>query len=87
MAIQVCRPARFIDERLNILNFTLNGIGAGIATIAASAPVIVIDRKATRQEFGKLRSGPGGPCTKRSRYQDDCRPVADLVVGDPGSIF
>ena len=61
MAIQVCRPAGFVDERLNILNLTRDGIGPGIATIAAATPVIVIDRKATRKEFGKLRSGSEGP--------------------------
>jgi hypothetical protein len=61
MAIQVCRPAGFVDERLNILNLTRDGIGHGIATLAAATPVIVIDRKAMRKEFGQLRSGPEGP--------------------------
>jgi len=53
--------ADFVDECFHILDLTRDGIGLGIATLAAATLVIVVDRKAGRKEFGKLWSGPEGP--------------------------
>ena len=60
-AIQLGRPVGFVDECFHILDLTRDGIGLGIATLAAATLVIVVDRKAGRKEFGKLWSGPEGP--------------------------
>src|SRR5260221_9896729 len=87
MTIQVRRPASLINQYLNVLNFTRDGIQLGISTVTSPSTVVVIGRKVGREKFGEFRPRPRYSGTKCPSHQDERGSLARLIESNGGAVF
>ena len=78
------RTARRLDHRLDVLDLALDGIGLGVAAVAAASPVVVEDGEVRRQLLrdGRVGHAVDGPAAD----EHDRRSLAQLVERDRGAV-
>ena len=84
VAVDGGRATGLRDQRAQVLDLALDGIGRGVGALAPATAVVVDHAEPLRQLLGeRLGRRPGA---EDAADQDHRRPFAEAIEGDPGSV-
>jgi hypothetical protein len=76
------RPARRLDERVEVLDLALDRVARRVAAVAAPAAVVADHAEPRREQPAELSPALPAAIAERAADEDQRRPVAGAVVGD-----
>ena len=85
-AAHVRPSAGLADQRLDVLDLTLHGVGRRVAALPATAAVVGDHREAIGELRRQLAGRPGLPPAQRAVDDDQRRPRAGALEGDRRSV-
>lgn len=80
--VQKRRATRFVDERREVLDLTLDRVWRGVAAVASSAAVVVIDREVGRERTDQPAERAEPAVVSGGVDQDQRRPGSGSLERD-----
>ena len=87
MAEEEGLTASVLDQRLDVLDLSLDGVRLGVPALAAAAAVVVVDGEARCQQGDELGLRLAATGAQGAVHKDQRRPLAGGLVSDGRSVL